>query len=129
MDTKISELEARQGAAAAADLSWQEPHMEVIDPRSSAVSSEEERLAAGISTIGLHTKRLSAAQRRKLTRERKMKEVTWTERKPPRKTPSSDRSAVGSSGGVKRPHSGSSTPTLERQQPKKPRNTSEQTGS
>jgi hypothetical protein len=89
---------------------------------------EEERLVAGISMTGLHTKRLSGVQWRKITRERKMREGTWTERKPPSKTPlSSNRSAAGSSGGVKQPHSDSSTPTLERQQPKKPRNTSMKT--
>jgi hypothetical protein len=120
MDPEISELESIQGAATSADLSWQEPHMEVIDP------SLEERLAAGISMIGLHTKRLSGAQQRNITRERKMREGTWTERKPPRKTPSSDRSVVGRSGGLKRPNSDSNTPTVERQQLKKPRNTSVQ---
>jgi hypothetical protein len=36
-----------------------------------------EKLAAGISTIGLQAKRLSGAQRKKLVRERKMKEGTW----------------------------------------------------
>ena len=36
--------------------------MEVIDLKSSAVSSDEERLAAGISMIGLQAKRLSGAQ-------------------------------------------------------------------
>jgi len=51
-------------------------------------------------------------------------------KKPPRKTPSSqDKGAVGSSGGVKRPHSDSSTPSLEKQQQKKNRNTQVQTGS
>ena len=69
--------------------------------------------------IGLQTKRLSGAQWKRLTRERKMREGTWTEKKPPRKTPSSqDTGAVGSSGGVKRPHSDSSTPSLEKQQPR-----------
>jgi hypothetical protein len=63
--------------------------VEVIYIKSSAASSGEERLAAGISTIGLQTKRLPGAQRKTLTRERKMKEGTWTEKKPPRKTPSS----------------------------------------
>ena len=37
--------------------------MEVIDLKSSAAYSDEERLAAGISTIGLQAKRLSGAQR------------------------------------------------------------------
>jgi hypothetical protein len=47
-----------------------------------------EKLAAGISTIGLQAKRLSGAQRKKLIRER-MKEGTWMVEKPKRKTPSS----------------------------------------
>jgi len=50
----------------------------------SVAPSDEERLAAGFSTIGLQTKRLSGAQRNELTRERKMKEGTWKEKKPPR---------------------------------------------
>jgi endonuclease III len=49
MDT--TEKELKQGAIA--DLLQQKP----------AASSDEERLAAGISTIGLQTKRLSGAQR------------------------------------------------------------------
>jgi hypothetical protein len=53
----------------------------------------------------------------------------WMEKKPPRKTPTSqDKGAVGSRGGVKRPHSDSSKPSFEKQQPKKPRNTQAQTG-
>jgi hypothetical protein len=80
--------------------------------------------------IGLQTKRLSGAQQKRLTRERKMKEGTLTEKKPPRKTPSSqEKGVVGSSGGVQRPHSDSSTPSLGKQEPKKPRNTQVQTGS
>jgi hypothetical protein len=56
------------------------------------------------STIGLQTKRLSGAQRKRLTRERKMREGTWTEKKPPRKTPLfQEKGAVESSGGVKDP--------------------------
>jgi len=52
------------------------------------------------------------------------------EQKPPRKTPpSQNKEVVGSSGGVKRPHSDSSTPSLEKQQPKRPRNVQVQTGS
>jgi hypothetical protein len=103
--------------------------VEVVDLKPSVASSDE-RLAAGISMIGLQTKRLYGAQRKRLIRERKMREGTWTEKKPPRKTPlSQDKGAVGSSGGVKRPHSDSSTPSLGNQQPKKPRNTKLQTGS
>jgi hypothetical protein len=126
MDMK--ELEPKQGATTTADLLQQKPHMEVPDLKSSSASSDEERLAAGISMIGLQTKRLSVAQRKKLIRERKMKEGTWTVEKPKRKTPPSQAKRVaGSSGGVKRPHSDSSTPSLEKQQPKKPRNTQVQT--
>jgi hypothetical protein len=103
--------------------------VEVVDLKSSVASSDEERLAAGISTIGLQTKRLSGVQRKSLIRERKMREGTWTEKKHPRKTPSSqDKGVVESSGGVKRVHSDSRTPSLEKQQPKKnPRNTQVQT--
>jgi hypothetical protein len=72
MDTKGIEL--KQGATA--DLLQQKPHVEAADSKTSAVSSDEERLAAGISMIGLQNKRPSGAQRRKLTRERK--EGTWT---------------------------------------------------
>jgi hypothetical protein len=101
MDTKIFETE--QGVAVTADLSQQEPHVEVVDLKSSVAFSDE-RLAVGISMIGLQTKRLSRAQRKRLIRERKMGEGTWMEKKPPRKTPSQDKGAVGSSGCVKRPH-------------------------
>jgi hypothetical protein len=128
MDMNISEL--KQGAGATADLLQQQPHVEVIDIKSSIASSDEERVAAGIPTIGLQTKRLSGAQQKRLNRERKMREGTWTEKKPPRKTPSSqEKGARKSSGGVKRPHSDSSTPSSETQQPKKPTSTQLQTGS
>ena len=107
-----------QVAATTADLAQQIPHTEVRNPL--AASSDEDRLVAGISTIGLQTRRPTGAQRRKLTRERKMREGTWIE-KPPRKTLSSQDSGVpGSSGGIKRPHSDSSTPSLEKQHPKNP---------
>jgi hypothetical protein len=58
-----------------------------------------------------------------------MREGTWTESKLPRKTSSQDRSVVGSSGGVKRPHSDPSTSPLVKQQPKNPSSTPVQTGS
>jgi hypothetical protein len=48
-----------------------------------------EKLAAGISTIGLQAKRFSGAQRKKLVRERKMKEGNWMVEKQKRKTPPS----------------------------------------
>jgi hypothetical protein len=69
VDTSIPKT--KQGAANPADLSQQEPHVEVTEQKPSAVSSDEERLAAGISAIGLQSKRLSGAQRKKLMRERK----------------------------------------------------------
>jgi hypothetical protein len=83
----MNEMELEQGANA--DLLQQKPHVEVVEIKTSAVSSDEERLAAGISMIGLQTKRLSGEQRKKLIRERKMREGTWTVEKPPRKTPPS----------------------------------------
>jgi hypothetical protein len=61
MYTSIFEIESKQGAATSADL-LQEPHAEVTDQKLSAAFSDEERLAAGISTIGLQTRRLSGAQ-------------------------------------------------------------------
>jgi hypothetical protein len=125
MDTNEKKL--RQGASA--QLSQQKPHTEVLETKTSAASSDEDRLAAGTSTIGLQTKRLSGAQRKKLIRERKMKEGTWTVEKAPRKTPPAQvKGTAGSSGGVERPHSDSSTPSQKKQQPKKPRNTQVQTG-
>jgi hypothetical protein len=66
---------------------------------------------------------------KKLVRERKMKDGTWTVEKPKRKIPpSQDKGTVWSSGGLERPHSDSRTPSQEKQQPKKPRNTQVHTG-
>jgi hypothetical protein len=96
----------------------QKPQEEVLESKPSTASSEKEKLAAGISTTGLQTKRLSGAHMKKLVRERKMKEGTWRLEKPKRKIPPSrDKERAGSSGGVKRPHSDSSTPSQEKQQP------------
>jgi hypothetical protein len=72
MDTR--EMELKQGAAAG--LLQQGPHVEVADSGTSAASSDEERLAAGISTIGLQAKGPSGAQRRP-AREGGLKEGTW----------------------------------------------------
>jgi hypothetical protein len=117
MDTNTFEPE--QEAAVPADLLQQETHVEVVDSKFSVYLSDEGRLAAGVSMTRLQTKRLAGAQRKRLTRERKMKEGTWTYTKPPRKTPSSqEMGAVGSSGGVRRPNPDSSTPSSEKQQPK-----------
>jgi len=121
-------FETKQEAATTADLSQQEPHLKVVDVMPSITSSDEERLAAGISTMGLQTKRLSGAQQKRLTRERKMREGTWMEKKPPRKAPSTQsKDGAGGCGVVKRPHSDASTPPLEKTASKKPRNAQVQT--
>jgi hypothetical protein len=41
--------------------------MKDVEQKPYAASSDEERLVAGISMIGLQTKRLSGAQRKRLT--------------------------------------------------------------
>jgi hypothetical protein len=64
MDTE--NLKPKQGADLAADLLKEDSHVEV-ESESVAVSSEEDRLTAGVCTIKLQTGRLSEAQRRKLT--------------------------------------------------------------
>jgi len=51
MDTNVKEL--KQGASKIADLLQRKPQEEVLEPKSSTASSDEEKLAAGISTIGL----------------------------------------------------------------------------
>ena len=104
MDTKV--MEPKQGVDTTADLlPQQQPQMKDVAQNLSAASSDEERLTVGIWMIELQNKRLSAAQRKRLTRERKMREGTWTVEKPPGKTPSSQaKRAAESSGGVKRPH-------------------------
>jgi hypothetical protein len=126
MDT--IEIELKQGADTTADLTKQKPQEEVLKEKSSTVSSDEGKLVAGISTTGLRTKRISGAQRKKLVKERKMKEGTWIE-KPNRNTPPpQDRGTAGNSGGVKRPNSDSNTPPKGKQQPKRPGSTQVQTG-
>jgi hypothetical protein len=113
-------FETEQGATTTADLLQQGPHVEVADLGTPAVSSDEERLAAGISTIGLHAKAPSGAQRRRFTREGGMKEGTWMAERSPGGAPSSRvKGTAGGGGGVKGPHSDSSTPSLEGQQPPK----------
>jgi hypothetical protein len=59
MDICILETEVEQGAVTSADLLQQ-------DQKTSAASSDEERLAAGIYTIGLQVGRLTGAQRKGL---------------------------------------------------------------
>ena len=126
MGPKMDMKEIEHNKGATADLLQQKPHVEVADSKTPAVSLDEARLAAGISMTGLHTKKLSGAQ---VIRERKMKEGTWKAENPQRKTPLCQvKGTVGCSGSVKRPHLDSSTPSLDKQQPKKPRNTQVQTG-
>jgi hypothetical protein len=88
MDT--TEKELKQGAIADLLQQQQKP----------AAYSDEERLAAGILTTGLQTKRPSGAQRKKLIREKKMKEGTWTVEKPPRKISPSQTKETATSSGV-----------------------------
>jgi hypothetical protein len=45
-------------------LPQQQPQMKDVEQKPSAASSDEERLAAGISTIGLQTKRLWSAAKK-----------------------------------------------------------------
>jgi hypothetical protein len=65
MDTKI--LDTKQGAVTTADLSQHETHAEVVDLKSSVASSDEDRLAAGVSAIRLQTKRLYPTLSRSIT--------------------------------------------------------------
>jgi hypothetical protein len=104
MNTK--EIEPKQGTATTADLSPQkQPQMKDVEQKPSAASSDAERMAAGITMIGLQIKRLSGVQWKRLTRERKMREGTWTVEKPPSKTPTSlAKGVLESSGGVKNPN-------------------------
>ena len=102
-------------------LSQQQPQMKVVEPKLTAASSDEERLVAGISKIGLQNKRLYGVRRKRLTRERKMRGGTWTVETPPGKPPSSLAKGVAeSSGSVKRPHLDLSTSSQDKQQNKKP---------
>jgi hypothetical protein len=92
MDT----FEPEQEVAVPADLLQQEPLLEVVGIKPSTDLSDKVRLAAGISMTRLQTKTLSAAQQKRLTTARKMKEVTSTDKKPPWKMPSSlEMGAVG----------------------------------
>jgi hypothetical protein len=63
MVTKI--LDTKEGAVTTANLSQHEPHVEVVDLKSSVASSDEERLAASVSTIRLQTSGLSGPQRKR----------------------------------------------------------------
>ena len=66
-DTNVKEL--KQGASKIADLLQRSSQDEVLEPKPSTASSDEKRLAAGISTIGLQTKKLSGAQKRRLRKK------------------------------------------------------------
>jgi hypothetical protein len=102
MNTK--EIEPKQGAATTADLSpQQQSQMKDVEQKPSAASSDEERLAADQDSL---------KRSRKDSLQKKSKTPT-----------SQAKGVVESSGGVKRPHSDSSTPPLGKQQPTKPRNT------
>ena len=68
MDTNI--IEPEQGVAVAADLLQQDSQVEVVGSKPSAVPSDEDRLAAGVFTTRLQTRRLSGAQRKKLIKAR-----------------------------------------------------------
>jgi len=129
MDTKKSITKSKQGADFSVDLPKQpQPQLEVVESKTSAASPAEERLGAGVPTTGLQTKRLSGAQQKRLTCERKMKEGTWKDKRPPGKTSSPrTKDMAKGSGGMKRPHSDSNTPSRDAQQTKKPRNTQVQT--
>jgi hypothetical protein len=89
-----------------------QPQLEFEEPKSSAASPAEESLGAGILTTGLQKKRLSGAQRKRLTRDRKMKEDTWKDKRPPGKPSSSQtKDMTEGSGGMKRSYSDSGTPS------------------
>jgi len=64
MDTFKKEL--RKGVSKTADLLKEKTQEEVLESNPSTASSDEEKLAAGIPTIGLQAKRLSGAQRKNL---------------------------------------------------------------
>jgi hypothetical protein len=104
MESEEYEIESSCRTVISVDLSRHGPHGESADPKPSAASSEEEKLAACILLIGLQIKRLSGAQQRKLNRQKNKKEGTCMERKPRKAPTSGERSEAGSSGGVRRPH-------------------------
>lgn len=88
--------------------------------------------------MGLTTKRLSGAQKKKMRRAQKEAAGTWTKDKPKSKREQQQQQqqktattgGAGPSGerGSKRPHSDSSTPQSATRQPKKPRSAQAQTG-
>jgi hypothetical protein len=76
----MNALQPEKEVAAPVNLLRQEPHVDVVDSKSSVDLSDEERLAAGVSTTRLQAKGLLGAQWKRLTRERKMKEGTWMDK-------------------------------------------------
>ncbi len=117
----------QQGAATAADLLQDRPNQGAVETTDlnpsmqqrvatatdltqvnpSAETSEEDKLAGSVDKMGLTTKRLSGAQRRKLNRAKKIAEGTWKAQKP-RQAPQSK--AKSELVGAKRPRSESTTP-------------------
>jgi hypothetical protein len=83
------ENEPKQGASTTATSQNKNLKFEVLESKPSTASSDVEKLAARISTTELQAKTPSGPQRKKLPKERKMKEGTWTVEKPKRKTPPS----------------------------------------
>jgi hypothetical protein len=118
LDTNEKEL--KQGADTTADLAKQKPQEEVSKEKSSDVSSDEGKLVARMSTNGLRTKRISGAQRKKLVKERNMKEGTWIEKPNTNTPPPQDRGTAGNSGCMKRPLSDSKTPPKKNSNPRDP---------
>jgi hypothetical protein len=70
--------------------SWEQSGRSSLGSEPFTVPSDEVRLAAGVFTTRLQTKRLLGVQWKKLIKVKKMKEGTWTVVKPTGKTPSQD---------------------------------------
>lgn len=101
---------------------------ETSKPTTSATDAEAIDLATeGMQSIGLKSKKLSGAQRKKALKAKKMAAGTWTAEKPCSET----KKAVqgGPAEGVKRPRSESQTPPTRMTGVKKPRSEKSQTGS
>jgi hypothetical protein len=96
----------KQGADFSTDLPKQPQHqLDVEEHKSSAASPAEESLGAAVPMTGLQTKLIPGAQRKRLTHERKMKEVTWKDKRLPGKTYSSQiKDMAKGSGEMRRPH-------------------------
>jgi hypothetical protein len=112
-----NEPKPKQGTDSSADLPIQlHPQMKDGKPKLSK-ASDEQRPVAGTSKVGLQTRRLYEAQRKRLIRERKMREGTWKADKPPGKSSLSQvKRMPEGTGSVQRQHSDSSTPSQDKQQ-------------